>query len=437
MAIDPSIYGQIQAPQPQNLLAQYGQVQALQGIQSQNRLAELSYGEKEREINADKVIARLLSEGKDVSTGLASQGYGKQSIAYTKAMQDAQEQKGKISKQNIDAVDAKLKQSRSLLDGVNTPEQYLRWHEANHSDSVLGPVLAARGVTSQQSLDAINTALATPGGFEKMLNQSRLGIEKFTEFNKPTIGSQNLGGSVQQTQTPGMGGAPVVTGSFNTTQSADNVATNDRLRRNAALSRDQSEDHFNRSQLKPFEATLPDGTPVLVRTDRQGNITPVAGYGPKDGSVKPLNEGQSKALLFGSRMESANEIIDSLSKSGTSISLPGSRSGFGAGSAINAASSPSQQQLSQAKRDFINAVLRRESGAAIAPSEFDNAEKQYFPQIGESKEVIEQKSNNRAIAIRGVKAEVPKAHQGSFREVQGSPTRSPPSNIDSLLNKYK
>ena len=64
--------------------------------------------------------------------------------------------------------------------------------------------------------------------------------------------------------------------------------------------------------------------------------------------------------------------------------------------------------LDQAKRDFTNAVLRRESGAAIAQSEFDSADKQYFPQIGDSDKVIAQKARARQIAIQGVLAEVPK-----------------------------
>ena len=52
-----------------------------------------------------------------------------------------------------------------------------------------------------------------------------------------------------------------------------------------------------------------------------------------------------------------------------------------------------QSQL-QAERDFVNAVLRRESGAAIAESEFESAKKQYFPQPGDSEETIKQKSIN-------------------------------------------
>ena len=53
------------------------------------------------------------------------------------------------------------------------------------------------------------------------------------------------------------------------------------------------------------------------------------------------------------------------------------------------------KQIQQAQRDFINAALRRESGAAIAPSEFENARLQYFPQPGDTAKVVNQKQKNR------------------------------------------
>lgn len=68
----------------------------------------------------------------------------------------------------------------------------------------------------------------------------------------------------------------------------------------------------------------------------------------------------------------------------------------------NSLVSKEYQMADQAKRDFINAVLRRESGAAIAQSEFDNANKQYFPQPGDAEEVLRQKARNRQIAIEGI-----------------------------------
>jgi hypothetical protein len=140
---------------------------------------------------------------------------------------------------------------------------------------------------------------------------------------------------------------------------------------------------------------------------------------------KPLNDSQSKALLFGTRMQEAHKALGKLATDDKiATSTPGSRLP-GIGSVITAFSSEGQQALDQAKRDFINAALRRESGAAIAPSEFDNAEKQYFPQIGDGDKVIAQKARNRELAIRGVLAEVPEKQRASITPPE--PVEKPPS----------
>ena len=60
---------------------------------------------------------------------------------------------------------------------------------------------------------------------------------------------------------------------------------------------------------------------------------------------------------------------------------------------------PEYQQFEQARREFINAVLRRESGASISPQEFENANRQYFPVPGDSPQVIEQKRRARDQAM--------------------------------------
>jgi hypothetical protein len=187
---------------------------------------------------------------------------------------------------------------------------------------------------------------------------------------------------------------------------------------------------------KPFEITGEDGRPVLVQQDRQGNIRPVQGYGPKQGASKPLNDTQAKALQFGARMQAAEETLGELSGKGVITSIPGSRGGYGVGSAINALQPADRQRLDQAKRDFINAVLRRESGAAISSSEFDSAEKQYFPQPGETdKSILEQKKRNRQLATRGILAEVPDS-ENRVAAVRGGSTTAAPTQIDELLKKY-
>lgn len=65
----------------------------------------------------------------------------------------------------------------------------------------------------------------------------------------------------------------------------------------------------------------------------------------------------------------------------------------------NSVRDPKLNRVLQAQRNFINAKLRDESGAAIAASEFASARRQYFPEWGDTPEVLRQKAENRARAI--------------------------------------
>jgi hypothetical protein len=185
----------------------------------------------------------------------------------------------------------------------------------------------------------------------------------------------------------------------------------------------------------------PVGRTVVANVVTDANRMPVPG---KDAG---LNEGQSKALLFGTRMQEADRILNELSAAGVdrpsmakqvadSVPLVGGA----LGSIANSAQSPNQQRVEQAQRDFVNAVLRKESGASISPTEFDSARKQYFPAIGDSDEVKAQKARNRATAIQGMLIEVPKSQRGSI--TPGAPTASRigsvdvPPDIAAILKKH-
>lgn len=63
--------------------------------------------------------------------------------------------------------------------------------------------------------------------------------------------------------------------------------------------------------------------------------------------------------------------------------------------------SPDHQQYRQAAKQWIRAFLRKESGAAISDGEFAQDFQTYFPQPGDSKEVVEQKRNARTAAMSG------------------------------------
>jgi len=149
---------------------------------------------------------------------------------------------------------------------------------------------------------------------------------------------------------------------------------------------------------KPGQPPQPVGAP--------GAAPPAAGQ-PGSGMIpvtppKPvqMTEGQSNAALYADRMREADATITSNEKAG--MSLGGKVLEAVPGGAGNYLQSDEYQLFEQARRNFINAVLRRESGAVIADSEFANAEKQYFPRPGDSDAVIKQKAANRRSAIEGV-----------------------------------
>lgn len=119
----------------------------------------------------------------------------------------------------------------------------------------------------------------------------------------------------------------------------------------------------------------------------------------KAGATKVnFNEGQANSAGFADRMANSERIIQNYEQAGTnaldniSAALPGG----------NYAVSDEFRLLEQAKRDFVNALLRKESGAVIGKDEFESADRQYFPQPGDTPEVIKQKRINRQIAIRAI-----------------------------------
>lgn len=152
------------------------------------------------------------------------------------------------------------------------------------------------------------------------------------------------------------------------------------------------------------------GSPDLTNPDDAGTTMPPTAPGSAPSGMIPLtgqktfgSEDQTKNAGFAKRMIASDAIIGdpASATAGTSYAQKvRSNLPFGLD---NYAVSDDYQKLDQAERDFVNAVLRRESGAAISQSEFDNARKQYFPQPGDTEATLKQKAVNRQNAIESVK----------------------------------
>lgn len=237
----------------------------------------------------------------------------------------------------------------------------------------------------------------------------------------PQVQTRNTGGTTDTLAIDPLTGKPTVTGSVRNTVSPDAALSAATQRRGQDMTDARARENTAATLTKPFEVTGPDGLPMLVQQDKTGKLKPVDGFGPKSGASKPLNDTQAKALLFGTRMQEANKVLESLegkySPAAVNTKMGAENLpviGGLAGMVGNATMSAEGQQAEQAQRDFVNAVLRRESGAVIAPSEFANAQKQYFPQPGDKPENLAQKKRNRELAIAGLLAEVPEGRRASI-----------------------
>jgi hypothetical protein len=162
--------------------------------------------------------------------------------------------------------------------------------------------------------------------------------------------------------------------------------------------------------------------PMLVNT-RTGQASPVMAGGQPLAGGKPLTESQGNATAFGMRMKESNQLLNDLERKGVTDTgvvrstvggivgmtpFIGEKLQQGVQSSMNVLPSAlggpnsEQQQVDAARKNFITAVLRKESGAAISPSEFYTEGQKYFPQPGDSNAVILQKRHARDTAIKAM-----------------------------------
>jgi hypothetical protein len=244
MPIDPRISLGVQPIQLADPVARYGQLATIQNAQNQNALAQYQLGTAKREEESVNALNEAYAKSYDPKTGkidrnllretLAKGGFGsklpaiektlseldKEALLVKKTQGEVDLQPGALAKQQTELLDARLKRSRSFLDTLdpadpNAPAEYIKWHEANHADPIIGPALKAQGITVDQSRAKIQAAIARgPQAFADLINGSKLGTEKFMELNKPTTSTVDQGGQKQMFQTPGLGGKPVSVGTY-------------------------------------------------------------------------------------------------------------------------------------------------------------------------------------------------------------------------------
>jgi hypothetical protein len=208
MPINPNIALSVRGIELQNPLDQYSKVMAIQNAQQQNALAQRQMQQSDRELATTNALNQAYKQAYNPDTGevdlnalrgsLATGGYGSKLPAIEESIFKARGAKTTALKGETELLDSKLKQSRQFLETINPADPnaanaYMEWHKANHADPVIGKALEARGVTVDQSMARIQQLMQTPGGLARLINESKLGTEKFMELNKPQLSTVDTG----------------------------------------------------------------------------------------------------------------------------------------------------------------------------------------------------------------------------------------------------
>jgi hypothetical protein len=139
--------------------------------------------------------------------------------------------------------------------------------------------------------------------------------------------------------------------------------------------------------------------------DRSGGV---AAVNAKNGTTTPksekLTEGMRNNAMYAQRMTAAEKLLGDTTeqKPGVMETIAGGAPLIGSELGANQMRSPDRQKAVQAQRDWVRAKLRKESGAAIGVDEMNQEISTYFPQIGDSPDVIAQKKIAREQATDGL-----------------------------------
>jgi hypothetical protein len=187
----------------------------------------------------------------------------------------------------------------------------------------------------------------------------------------------------------------------------------------------------------PTPITGPDGKPIAVppgvdpKEFRKRVTESVA-----DAATGKKTEVQAKDEKFANKMELAEKVLTDVGDvEGASVrgrmldaTIPFTNTKMIPGA--NYLQTDKYQQYRQAQDNFITALLRDESGAAIGTPEFVRYEKELFPQPGDGELVIKQKREARRIAIEGMKKGAGPGYKSPTGAAQPG---GPPSGVDAKV----
>ena len=458
MALDPNISLGVRQMELANPLAQYGQIAAIQNAQNQNQLAQFQLGSARRQEETQNALSEAYQRSINPETGQFDPKLLIGNVARSKAASMLPEIQSKLlesetkqatlakTKQETSAGQFKLQQDKlshgwKSMGEASTPQAAIERLQDGVKQGYFDEATAAKEAQLIMSM--------TPDQYREYRIQKVMGMLDAKDqlaAMLPKNVRQEAGGKILTIQDnprlPGYG-LPVTGMDIAKTKTfaditAEKQATTSAGQLNLAQQKfawekanpgfelKEAEDGsivgVNKRTLQAFPVSIggaapatapmaaPAGTGMPGARAPAPEVARVTGT-PLRGKATSLTETQSNATAYGMRMKEANAILDDLSKKGVlkgavieGTPLIGGALGQALPSVLGGTSA-AQQQVNQAKSNFITAVLRKESGAVISDSEFDREDKKYFPQINDNAEVIKQKENARKLAIKAIEVQ--------------------------------
>ena len=147
---------------------------------------------------------------------------------------------------------------------------------------------------------------------------------------------------------------------------------------------------------------------------------------------KPATEGERLTRGFADRAQQAQDELATLMATGYDpAAILSTRGEF----VPNVAKSEQDQQAEQAMLNFVSAVLRKESGAAIPITELVAETRKYFPMRGDKPGVLAQKERARAQAIKNLVAGAGRAGS-TYQKAAPSAPAAPAGGVASNASDY-
>jgi len=463
MALNPSISLGVKGLELANPLAQYGQIAAIQNAQNQNQLAQYQLGAAQRAEATQNVLADAYSQSIDPDTGKIN--YNKLTGLLAKGGGGAQIPGIEKTRRETEAAALAAKKTEGEIAKNEYELQQKRFNKAWQSAGAAAtPQIAIDQLTKAVRSGEIDMATAT----REIQNLQNMPPEQYRDWRANKILSLMDAKDQYAATVPKVmsqfeaARLPIYQQQANIAQSQLGVSQGQLGLAKQKFAWEQANPGFelkeaedgsivgvNKRTLQAFPVSIGGAAPAVAPMaapaasgmpgarvqaipgmtsvlDQQAPATaPVAGT-PLRGKGTALTESQGNATAYGMRMKEANAILEPLENAGKTNTglIKGAVSGavglvpfIGdkledvSGSIFNALPqvlgglSPEQQKVAQARINFITAILRKESGAAIGASEFATAEKNYFPKPGDDAATIAQKQQARKTAIRAMEVQ--------------------------------